>query len=311
MRTAIIDRSLCGVAFKEITSKTDVYMYAQSLIEAGADYIEIDLEALARLPEPSGAENYIFRIERAEEYRIANALPFAYALVPLKYSYLIEKLDIPVILEIKTGEADILALLRIVSESIDLTNVALLRLIGDFNKPPEEFKAILNKIKMLYAVPLDICPLNTTLGALTAAVTAYEAGIGSLTLCFGSNNNFTSLEEFLISMATVHKNIITRSYISGICKAAVMSALIGKIETTNLNMLMKRYQLSPQRVERADGPPLSYNPWKGQKARRRTLIERRLDDMEVEDELSEEIIDTLKKCGIDLYSGDKKNEFLN
>ena len=310
MRTAIIDRSLTGVNFNHVTSKTDVYMYSQALIEAGADYIEINLDALARLPEPSGAENYIFRIEHADEYRYANAFPFAYALLPLRFSYLIEKIEIPVILEVKTGEADVFALMRIVSESINLTSVSLLRLVGDFRKPPDEFASILYKIKMLYAVPIDICPLNTTLGALAATVTAYKAGVDAVTLSFGNSSDFTSFDEFLISMATVYKTIITKSYISGICKASVISGLIGDIETLNLKMLMKRYRLSPQRVEMADGKPTGrltgFKP-----SRRRSLVERRLMELEVEQELTEGIADALKKCGVDLYPGDIKDNCLN
>jgi hypothetical protein len=90
-----------------------------------------------------------------------------------------------------------------------------------------------------------------------------------------------------------------------------MSALIGEIETINLQLLMKRYQLSPQRVEMADGPPLGWNPWKGKKYRRRSLIERRLDLMDAPQDLSLEIIDKLKKCGIDFFAGDKKDSNLN
>jgi len=313
-RTAIIDKSLCGVIFKEIKGKSDVYSYAQSLTEAGADYIEIDLEALKRLPLPVGGENdvkYIFRIENADECKYANALPFAYVLVPLRLSYLINKLEHPVILEIKTGDADILALLKVVMESIDLANVSLLRLIGDFKKTQEEFAEILYKIMKMSVVPFDICPLNTTLGALSAAITAYYAGVGSVTLNFGNSSNFTPLEEFLISMATVHKVNISKNYISGICKAAVMSSLISEIETLNLKMLMKRYQLSPQRVEMIDGLPMGFNPWKGQKASRRSFMERRLDYMEVEEELSEEILDKLKKCGLDFFTDCKKDDSLN
>jgi hypothetical protein len=298
------------VNFKALTGKTDVYMYAQALIEAGADYVEVDLPALMRLPEPSGAENYIFRIERADEYKIANALPFSYVLLPLKFSYLIEKLDIPVILEIKTGDADILALLKVVSESINLTNVALLRLVGDFKKQADELGNILYRIRMLYAVPIDVCPLNTTLGALAAAITAYKAGVDSVTLSFGNSGNHTSLDEFLISMATVYKTVITKSYISGICKAAVMSSLIGDIETLNLKMLMKRYRLSPQRVETADDSPAGRNI-SFKQPRRKTLVERRLIGLEVEEELSEEIADTLKKCGIDFYSDRENDDCLN
>ncbi|MCL1823819.1 MAG: hypothetical protein FWG44_06415 [Oscillospiraceae bacterium] len=310
MKTALIDRSLAGVSFKETTSKTDVYFYAQSLIEAGADYIEIDLQALMRLPEPNGSENYIFRIKRAEEYKLANLLPFSYVVLPLKFSYLIEKIELPIILEIKTGDADICALLKIVSESINLTNVALLRLVGEFKKTPEEFISILNRIRMKYAVPIDICPLNVSLGALSAAVTAYGAQIDSLTLSFGNSHDYTSLDEFLISMATVHKTIITKSYISGICKAAVMSSVISDIETLNLKMLMKRYRLSPQKVEKADDLPLQRNIYY-KKARRLSLVERRLNGLEVEEELTDEIIDKLKKYGMDSYSSVQKDDCLN
>ena len=311
MRTAIIDRSLAGVSFKEITIKSDVHLYANSLIEAGADYVEIDLQALSRLPKPSGSENYIFRIERAEEYKIANSLPFAYALLPLKFSYLIGKLEVPVILEIKTGDADILALLKVVSESIDLTGISLLRLVGDFRKQPEDFKNLLTKIRLKYAVPIDICPLNTTLGALGDAIAAYGANIDALTLNFGNSSNFTPLEEFLISMATIYKVIISKSYISGICKAAVVSTIISEMETLNLKMLMKRYRLSPRKIEIIDDTPSKINLNRSRQTRRKSLMEKRLDDLEVEEELSEEIYDKLKKHGIDIYPREKKDDCLN
>jgi len=313
MRTAIIDRSMAGMGFMEITSKSDAYLYMNALTEAGADYIEVDLPALMRLPKPSGAENYIFRIENAEEYQVANVLPFAYALLPLKFSYLISKIEIPVVLEIKTGDADILALLKVVSDSIDLTGVALLRLIGDFRKQSGDFKAIINKIRMKYAVPIDICPLNTTLGALSSIIAAYEAGVDSVTVSFGNSDNYAPLEEFLIAMATVYKTFISKSYISGICKASVMSALISDIETTNLKMLMKRYRLSPRKIETIDEQPMKIMPdfSDSDESKHRSLVERKLDDLEVDEDLLEEISDKLRKCGIDLYASEKKDEFLN
>jgi hypothetical protein len=64
-------------------------------------------------------------------------------------------------------------------------------------------------------------------------------------------------------------------------------------------------------VEVADGTPTSLNPWKGKKYQRRSLIERRLDFMEVEEELSQEIITQLKKCGVDFFGGDKKSSYIN
>ena len=311
MRTAIIDRSLSGVKFKETVNKYDVLTYVKSLIEAGADYVEVDLHALARLPEPDGAVNYIFRIKRAEEFMIANALPFSYALLPLKYTHLISKIKIPVILEINTGDADILALLKIVSESIDFTKIALLRLIGDFNrKTTEEFTKILRGIRMKYAVPIDICPLNTTLGALSSSIAAFDAGVDSITLSFGNSSNFTPLEEFLISLATIHKFIIKKNYISGICHAAAFSSCFSEIETVNLKMLMKRYQLSPQKVEKADEAPLLRSNYY-KKSKRKSLLEKKLDFLEVDEDLSAEITEKLKKYGMDFYENKGKDDFLN
>jgi hypothetical protein len=149
------------------------------------------------------------------------------------------------------------------------------------------------------------------MNALGAAINAYEVGVDMITLNFGNSSDFTPLEEFLISLATVHKAIISRNYISGICKASVMASLISEIKTVNLQMLMKRYQLSPQQVEVADGTPTSFNPWKGKKYQRRSLIERRLDYMEVEEELSQEIMTQLKKCGVDFFGSDKKDSYIN
>ncbi|MCL2109263.1 MAG: hypothetical protein FWH20_07960 [Oscillospiraceae bacterium] len=327
MRTAIIDRSLAGTSFLPIVDKSDILMYTNALIEAGADYVEIDLPALVRIAYLDESvdtgdkktlpivldrpEMYIFRVERPEEILVANSLPFAYAVLPLKYSHFINKIKIPVILEINTGDADVLALLRIVSENINLTHIELLRLVGDFNgDSQEEFANMLFKIRMMFAVPIDICPLNTTLGALSSAITAFDGGIDSITLCFGNSNNFCPLEEFLITLATVHKFLITRSYVSGICKAAVMSAQFSEIETTNLQMLMKRYRLTPQKVEKADDTPPQRNAYV-KKAARRSLLERKLDYLEVDEGLSAEITDKLKKYGMEFYDTGRAGEYLN
>jgi hypothetical protein len=76
---------------------------------------------------------------------------------------------------------------------------------------------------------------------------------------------------------------------------------------------MKRYRLSPRKIETIDALPAvtepNYNDFDDD--RHRSIVERKLDDLEVDEELLEEISDKLKKCGIDLYASDKKDEFLN
>lgn len=308
MKTALIDRSLTGLEFREITKKSDVYLYADSLLEAGADYIEIGLTALTRLPKPTGSERYVYRIERPEEYIIANAFPFSYASIPLRLSYLISKIQIPVILEVNIGDVDPLALVKVVSDSIDLTAVSLLRLTGDFKQSPDEFNLLVNRLRMKYAVPVDICPLNNSMSALSTAITAYAARTGSVTLSFAGAGNFASLEEFLIALSSMYGVVVTKNYISGICKSAMLSFLISTIETRNLNLLMKHYGLNSHKIMRIDSQPLDkINEYRRVSlSKRRSATEKKLNKMKIDEERAEKIAEVLKNCGIDFYSDDER-----
>lgn len=314
MKTVMIDRSLAEMRFHQSTKKTDVYYYAMALIEAGADYIEVGLNAMTRLPKPNGSENYIYRIETPEEVVVANAFPFAYAVIPLRLSYLIQHINVPVILEVKIGSVDPLALIKVVSDNIDLTKIAMLRLIGDFTLSPNDFAAMVKSFRARYAVALDICPTNETLMALSNSIIAYASEVDSITVSYGNSDNFTPFEEFLIAMSTMYRVTITPTYIPGICKAAVLSALIGIIETKNLQLLMQHYRLSAQQIKRADGINRSrgFGIDSEYEKSYASVTEKSITELVDDEEISEQIMEIMKVCNIDLFSDDKNgNGYLN
>lgn len=298
MKTSLIDRSLVGLNFREITNKTDVYMYADSLVKAGVNYIELDLNALSRLPKPSGSENYIFRIERPDECVIANALPFAYAVLPLHLSYLISKIQIPIILEVKIGDVDPIILLKIIADNIDLTKVSLLRLLGDFSLMPNQFDELIKKIRSKYAFSIDICPTNNSLMALSSSIIAYAACVNSITLNFGDNKTFASLEEFFFSLATMYRIIINKNYITGICRAAMLLFLIGENCKNNINNIIKHYNINSNDVVLIDGKEKAGDDV----LKKRVFSEKRLSDAPFDEELSEKMTEVLKEYSIDFYS---------
>jgi hypothetical protein len=281
-------------------------MYVCSLIEAGASYIEVDFEAVQRLPKPSGSENYIFRLNVPEEYVVANALSFAYAVVPLKYHYIASELEIPAILEIETGDSDIMAILQLVSSSIDLSPFTMIRLVGDFE--PDTISDILAKYKRRTVIPIDICPTNSTLSALTCAIAAVRANCDAVTVSFGEYEKFASLEELLIMLSAMYKIVVSPDYLAGICKASIFLSMFSEEKLSNLAMMVRRYMYRPINIQTVDDnriieqtvkpPPMSVYCDNRQKS---NLAARVLHSMGIERELSSQIIEILDSCRVDIY----------
>jgi hypothetical protein len=219
------------------------------------DFIEISVPALVHLPSFSAADNYIFRIKRENEVAAANALPFAYVSLALNLSYLIPKINKPILLEVNVGDCDPLTFVRVVSEHIDLTQVALLRLVCDFQQNPAEFDRFVTQYRLRYATPLDVCPLDSSLEGVSQAVTSYAAGVNSITLAFGGGDQdvkYAPLEDFLITLATGYRILLSSKYIAGICKAMSWAQLFSGIKTRNLLAIMQAYHMSAKVIHQVD-----------------------------------------------------------
>jgi len=288
-------------------NKKAMFMYVCALAEAGAAYVELDFESLVRLPKPSGAENYIYRIGAPEEYVVANALNFSYATVPLKYHRILPKLELPAILEVETGDSDVLALLQLISSNINLSEFGMLRLVGEFD--PDSLPGIVSTYRRRSVIPLDICPTNNALTALSSAIAAYRGGSDAVTVSFGDYESFASLEELLIMLSAMYKTVVSPDYLEGICRASLFSALFSEQKTSNLSMMMRKYMFRPMMIERIDAefnpeeaelrklrPPL----FRKDRQERSNPASRLLDSMGIDPEMSANIIKILDSCSLEI-----------
>jgi hypothetical protein len=330
VKTAIIDRSLCDLRFTDepIKGKSAVKLYCDALEETGVDFIEIALPALLRLPTPTEADRYIFRVKREKDLAVANGLPFEYVSLALNLSYLIPKINKPVLLEVNVGDCDPLTFVQVVSEHIDLTQVALLRLVCDFSQNPAEFDHFVKAYRLRYAAPLDICPLDSSLEAVSQAVTAYAAGVNSITTAFGGGEEllrFAPLEDFIITLATGYRILISSKYIAGICKAMSWAQLFSDIKTQNLLAIMQAYHMSAKAILQVD---YAVNQAElNQRVRSelvrlheentahgfRNIADRRLEDLPLDETVAEYASDVLRKSCIEIFGDfhDKKQDFDN
>jgi hypothetical protein len=321
MRSVLIDRSLVGMRFTDLDKELDfsdkkaMFMYVCALAEAGAAYIELDFQSIVRLPKPSGSENFIYRIGAPEEFVVANALSFSYAVVPLKYHYVVSKLELPAILEIEVGSSDVFDVLQLISSNIDLSEFGMLRLIGDFE--PTQIPAMISTYRRRSVIPLDICPVNTSLTALDSAIAAYRSVADAVTVSFGDYERFASLEELLIMLSAMYKIIVSGDYLEGICKASLFSAMFSQKKATNLSMMMNKYMYRPLVIEHIDSE-LTQEEVELQKLRppsyrrgsyvKSNPAQRVLSSMGLEQETSNEIIKILNDCNMEMTRLKNLNE---
>jgi hypothetical protein len=331
VKTAIIDRSLCDLRFVDepVKSRSVVPLYCAALLETGVDFIEISVPALVRLPSLSASDNYIFRIKRENDVAAANALPFAYVSLSLNLSYLIPKINKPILLEVNVGNCDPLTFVRVVSEHIDLTQIALLRLVCDFQQNPTEFDRFVTEYRLRYATPLDICPLDNSLEAVSQAVTAYASNVNSITLAFGGGDDkdvpFAPLEDFLITLATGYRILLSSKYIAGICKAMSWAQLFSDIKTQNLLAIMQAYHMSSKVIHQVDRAlnqaeinqrvrsELIRLHEESEAKTFRNIADRQLDELPLDESVAEYAAHALRKSCIEICGGgnSKKQDFSN
>ena len=320
MRTVLIDRSLVGMDFDKpnyLTSKSALtkalHAYAESLREAGAGYVEMDEASFLRLPEPTGAENYIYRIGIPDDVITVNNFNFAYALVPLKEHHAIPFINKPVILEVEVGQSDVFCVLQLISENVDFSGVSMIRVIGDFEA--DMIPQIVGKYKRTTVIPLDICPTNNTLSALDSVIAAFRSNSDAVTVRFGDYERFASLEELLIMLSAVHKTRINPHYLAGICKASIFLSMLGEDKISNLAVMIKRYMYRPIDIENVDEVRKPQNIkdrfWKPPGMSRIQLKTREVPNspaarvlrtMGIDSEMSEQILEILKSCNMDILS---------
>ncbi len=194
----IVDNSLCSIDFSEKATQKSVRGYIASLFQSGVDYAEIDRRAMSFLGDVNTGEKFIFRIEGIEDFEIITQKRFKYLVLPLNMIAVAKKLSsLKIMLEVECGGLEFDELCDIRDKAMD-AGCAAIRLISDFGENDKIIEDFIEWNDNFGCFPINICPLNTSLCGIDAALTAYWTDAGMLTLGFGSPYLYTPYESYFL-----------------------------------------------------------------------------------------------------------------
>lgn len=316
MSTSITDRTLSYVSVNtERAGKDEILKYINGVSACGADYIEINSDVLKLLGETDFSEKYIFKIRTVEDIKLSFDYKFAYVSLHIGFLPFFEKISAfnDIIAEMYVDEYTALPYLMALKKHPKLTSISMIRLTGVVSTSSENTTAFVEWFKNNFYIPLDICPLNTMLSGAGDAISFYREGADCITLSFGRNNYYSSLEDFLINLQLLYDKKMPQETITAIC-------------ATSLNF-MRVFECFPCGIERIvvrDNPicPPVYDIEKGlvfravkpvQKKKQDTenAIERQIRTIGLEREIEDAIIDMLKATNFGFYQNIIKRNIID
>lgn len=307
MKTVITDNTLSYMKYnKDHVSGDTLALYAKSIFSCGADYIEINTETAMHMALDDYSEKYILRAETAFDLGYCMGVRFAYVCVPLKLAARIERLpeDQQVILEINADEYSAQAMLLYIRRYTFFRRVSAVRITGMIDGSGDNTEKLLKWCRNNIFVPIDICPLNTMLTGVSDAVNAYTAGAAMITLSFGRNYYYTSLEQYIISLHITRRTIMRDDVIRAICVASfIFAEIFSAIPTGLANIIDIDSELSTSVYDIESG--VMYRPYRSKPRPRITkpedAVDRKIRSIGLEHDIETAIIDTLKKVNFSFY----------
>lgn len=194
----IVDNSLCSIDFAERATPKNVREYIASLFQSGVDYAEIDRKAMSYLTDVNTSEKFIFRIEGIEDFEIIARKRFKYLVLPLNMIAVAKKLSsLKIMLEVDCSRYGFDELCNIRDKAV-AAGCAALRLVSDFGDDNETITEFIDWNYTPGCIPINICPLNTSLNGINTAFTVLWHEGGMLTLGFGSPYLYTPYESYFL-----------------------------------------------------------------------------------------------------------------
>ena len=194
----IVDNSLCSIDFAQRATPKYVREYIGSLFQSGVDYAEVDRKAMSFLADVNTGEKFIFRIESIEDFEIITQKKFRYLVLPLNMIAVAKKLSsLKIMLEVECEKLSLDELCDIREKAVE-AGCSALRLVSDFGENDEIIADFIEWNDDIGCLPINICPLNTTLCGINAAFTAFWTVPGMLTLGFGSPYLYTPYESYYL-----------------------------------------------------------------------------------------------------------------
>lgn len=194
----IVDNSLCSIDFSERATPKSVREYIASLFQSGVDYAEIDRKAVSYLADVNTSEKFIFRIEGIEDFEIIAKKRFKYLVLPLNMIAIAKKLSaLKIMLEVDCSKYGFEELCEVRDRAV-AAGCAALRLVSDFGENNDIVADFIDWNYKPGCLPINICPLNTSLNGIDTAFTVLWNEGGMLTLGFGSPYLYTPYESYFL-----------------------------------------------------------------------------------------------------------------
>ena len=313
MKPALIDKTLAYLQPVRDNISADEYMaYCNAVFACGADYIEINANIAKALGKQDFSEKFILRISGLTDLKLCCEKQFAYIVLPVGLSGITKKLSKmqSIIIEANADEYSADAILRYITDSDYSENISMIRLTGVFGNTDDSVEKLIEAHHRNSYIPLDICPLNTMMTGVSDAIAAWKGETDALTLSFGRNNYYTSLEQFLINLQIARGMPMRGDRIHGICAASLMfNALFGRVPVGLSKMLDSEDEVNAMVYDSDSGVTIkSVRLPKGRDGERReSIIDRKIRSIGLERDIEEAIIETLKKESFGFYKSMLKN----
>ena len=309
MKTAITDKTLAYARYNPShVPDQALKAYSESVLGCGADYIEVNVGTAGRLADTDFSENYILELQQPSDLAFCEEHRFAYVVLPFFLVGMIDRIpeDQPVILEKSADEYSAHAVIMFLHRFTFIRRISAIRLTGIFGESTADLvKWCRTKLYM----PIDLCPLNTTMSGTMSAIDAADAGASMITLSFGKGYYYTALEEYLIGYNTTRRIMLDNKVIKAVCTASFLyTEIFGVIPAGLARMIDAETNITAPVYDAESG--MLFKPYRVlggiRRAEKDDTVTRKIKSLGLELELENAVIEAIKKVDLNLYNVIKK-----
>ncbi|MCH5323843.1 MAG: hypothetical protein J1E39_01395 [Eubacterium sp.] len=226
MGITMIDNSLCDSGFVDGVRPSQIVTYINALHEYGIAYNEISTGTLELLPVGYDCKNIILRVTDEAELPMANTCRFGYVCLPERLWNYAGDIDSPVMLELSPHGSNFLLYALNAFSKGELTNISALRIKDDFDMEAYQLSATIEIYKNDALLPLDICPTDGKLTAVSSLISAAAAGADSVTMRFGSCGEYAELKDGAFAMAGMFSAPLPDDITKALIKCSLLYRMI-------------------------------------------------------------------------------------
>lgn len=298
--SSIIDMSLSKTFISPFFSDKDIFEeYTRELTKSGVDYFEVKSNLIKYIPREDISRKYILRIEGKDD--IALCGDFSYAVVPLKLAKFCTKISglTRVILEIRADEYSAPAMIMHAMSLRAAKVISMIRIIYDaYSYNGEAIRELIKWYKGEYIIPIDICPLNFYMTGNISALSAEKAGAEAISLTYGANHEYTSVESFMTERGMFRSGIITSAVIGGLSNSAdAYARIFGRVPYGVENMDLVAQRLDSPLAEIDTGRVYRIYRTIGNRKREpsESAVEKKLKSLGYDEEIEKCLLELIKK----------------